>query len=191
MYAERETAAGRGLRPTAGDQIRAGRGLRPTAGDQIRGHDQGEPAHRGPAPYNGTAAAGKALREEFEPQLISPYGLHLDIARCARGWDTWPLDEAGLLAQIEAAAAWLSQVERTKSINPRIGTSYELKHIAEAWAGRYISNGCFLMAAHRLGFRMAGTEAIHWPSGPDRLDCWNTYIDISTRSVRRLTGRRA
>lgn len=57
-------------------------------------------------------------------------------------------------------AAWLRLVGRTKHPNPRVGSSYQLKHRAEKYwknhreAGQdyYISNGMFIAAAIHLGF---------------------------------------
>jgi hypothetical protein len=157
------------------------------AGGEPAGLNNGNSGGYQHGPYTPSADGRQTpLRSEFEPALISPLGLHLTRALCRRGWDTWPdTDDADLLGQVEAATAWLKLCERTKAINSRAGTSYGLKHAAEAWAGRYISNGCLLMAARRLGFQMAGVEQIHWLTGADRVDCFNVFLNISTTRLRR------
>jgi hypothetical protein len=51
-------------------------------------------------------------------------------------------------AQVEAASAFLSLLTPTKT--PRV-CSYVLKHIAERWAGRYVSNGALIAATVAAG----------------------------------------
>jgi hypothetical protein len=146
------------------------------------------------------------LREEFEPVLISSHGLHLTPELCQAGWDSdgpSGRHDDYLSAQIARADEWLRLQSQTKHINTRIGTSYGLKHEVERWHREnrsnqfldcYVSNGCFLMAAHRLGFRMRGRVADYcW--GPKFIrDCFNAYITISLRlagegSAERLKDR--
>lgn len=61
------------------------------------------------------------------------------------------------------AARFLAHVEVRKTINPRVGTSYGLKHAAQFYISRvavdrpanpYISNGAFICAAVHAGFDM-------------------------------------
>lgn len=59
-----------------------------------------------------------------------------------------------------AACEWLSLVQRTKSINRRVRTSYQLKHAAQRWYEAkyerpcYIPDGAFIAAAIHMGFEM-------------------------------------
>ena len=88
--------------------------------------------------------------------------------------------------QFETASAWLETVQTTKAINRRI-TSYGLKHVVEGWARHgglahdcesdifkygYVSNGMFICAAVRLGFKI---EVI--PCTP------NVWINVSSKSL--------
>jgi hypothetical protein len=54
--------------------------------------------------------------------------------------------------EFNRAVTWLIRQPRVKHPNPRAGTSYRLKHVAEHEMGMYISNGMFLCAAISLGF---------------------------------------
>jgi hypothetical protein len=123
------------------------------------------------------------LRAEFEPLLLSGYGLHRDPVQCKAVWDREPCSDARLAAQVARATEWLSHWPRTKVINKKAGTSCGLKHVAEHWhrarsPGRdyYISNGALLMAAHRLGFMIEPTTG--W-SG-DWYDFANAWLNIAS-----------
>ena len=62
-------------------------------------------------------------------------------------------DQESLIQSVEPfdkTCAWLSQIEKIKSINTR-RSSYGLKHIAEKDIG-YIANGVFIAAAIHCGF---------------------------------------
>lgn len=134
------------------------------------------------------------LRTEFEPLLISPYGLHLDAERAARCWDLTEQNgdtDEGLGGQIARADEWLRLCRRTKHVNRKAGTSYGLKHAVERWhrgltpsINCYVQNGCFLMAAHRLGFKMLGYAGRYF-EGRGRMawDCHNAWINISRRGM--------
>lgn len=55
--------------------------------------------------------------------------------------------------QFEIACAYLEALGRPlRGFNTRFG-SYGFKHLAEQWAGEYVSNGAFIAAALALGFR--------------------------------------
>lgn len=57
-------------------------------------------------------------------------------------------------SEVRRCTAWLKKYATPrKTPNREIG-SYGLKHIVEKWAGAYVSNGAFILAAHRLGFQM-------------------------------------
>jgi hypothetical protein len=129
-----------------------------------------------------------ALRREFEPLLISPYGCHLNADLCRRYWnsDRW----SDLAGEVACATAWLAGAAHTKRVNGRAGTSYGLKHKAERWGKKnglagYVMNGCFLMAAKRGGFLIEPHEARYagTPEGGkgSTWDCHNAYINISLR----------
>jgi len=129
-----------------------------------------------------------ALREEFEDRLVSPFGLHRDPTSCARWWDEAPWSESELRRQIAAATAWLRR-EPTRRPNRNIGTSYHLKHLCEDWfrashggSVGYTLNGCFIMAALRLGLEVEVPAAFVWGAR----DFYNPYVSISTRSVEAL-----
>ena len=121
------------------------------------------------------------LRDEFEPLLISRYGLHRDPAVCKVMWDREG-DEAHLREEIVRATEWLTTWAKTKGTNRKAGSSYSLKHVAERWHERrrlgnpYISNGALLMAAHRLGFTVEPTR--RW-SG-DWYDFSNAWLNVVT-----------
>jgi hypothetical protein len=101
-----------------------------------------------------------SLREEFEPLLISPDGLHPDAAVCAAAWDRETSSDERLSEMINLSSEWLERCARSRSgVNKRIPSSFGLKNICSRWHGRdgqgpRILNGCFLMACHRLGFEM-------------------------------------
>jgi hypothetical protein len=139
-----------------------------------------------------------ALRDEFEPLLISPFGLHKDANLCLAYWG----NEEGCPAEFERAWEWLQLWPRTKKINRSAGTSYGLKHAAERWhrnkrsGDPYISNGHLIMAAHRLGFAMEGIPANYCGPGPREFtrDICNVWLNISKRAngldVPRAAGTR-
>ncbi len=70
--------------------------------------------------------------------------------------------------QIDAALAYL-KAGAPDDHAPSSGMySYGLKHRAERWAGRYISNGAMIAAAFMLGWKvkrdtLAGLNATIWP----------------------------
>lgn len=41
---------------------------------------------------------------------------------------------------------WLKLCNKRKTVNELIGSSYGLKHLVEAWSGRYVTNGSFIAA---------------------------------------------
>jgi len=127
----------------------------------------------------------EALRAEFEPQLISPAGCHLTAKLCRMAWEN-PLEDTP--AQVATAMAWLRMVNSRKTINRR-QTSYGYKHEVERWAAangghHYVSNGSFLMAAKRLGFRIQPYRANYCcsvsPSGSVG-DCQYALLNIGTQ----------
>jgi hypothetical protein len=134
------------------------------------------------------------LREEFEPLLLSPHGLHHDPEICRMAWDAkaekiedWPRYEAILQEEIARGDEWLRLCGRTIHVNQRCGTRYGLKHIAEDWheaSGRrngYMANGCFLMAAQRLGFQMRGVWGNYCFGGGFVRDTFNAHLNISSK----------
>jgi hypothetical protein len=132
------------------------------------------------------------LREKFEPLLISSYGLHLNPELCREAWDHVGEKDEMLWDEIAKADEWLRLCTPTAHINTRVGTSYGLKHIVESWFRRkyggngYVRNGCFLMAAHLLEFKMKGMPARYciW-NGGTMWDCHNAWINIAKRGMPR------
>jgi hypothetical protein len=53
--------------------------------------------------------------------------------------------------QVEICKRWLQEFARPGS-RWHIHSSYGLKHIVERWAGEYVSNGAFILAALELGY---------------------------------------
>src|SRR3974390_2921344 len=98
------------------------------------------------------------LREKFGPILLSPAGFHSSLVETQRAWNRY--DKIELEAEIARANRFLQLVGKRKSINKQF-TSYALKHVVEHWTyslpdhsgNAYVSEGCFLMAAQRLGFK--------------------------------------
>jgi hypothetical protein len=83
--------------------------------------------------------------------------------------------------QIAVALEFLSRQTPTKT--PRI-SSYALKHCAEHWAGRYISNGSLITAAVQLGL-VVRSYPPWWIMNP------NVQIGVSRRDVRKTARARA
>jgi hypothetical protein len=132
-----------------------------------------------------------SLRAEFEPLMLSHYGLHCRVDLCREAWDREDRDcDTYYVDQIDHVTRWLSQCTKTRNINKDIGTSYGLKHIAQAWLGErgidgYAYNGCFLMAAQRLGFKMVGMPARYcWNRGFID-ETFNAYLNIAKSSIPR------
>ncbi|MGC2836156.1 MAG: hypothetical protein WA238_18915 [Methylocella sp.] len=79
-----------------------------------------------------------------------------------------PVDLRSRADQIDAALAYLragAPLDRAPSAGMY---SYGLKHRAEEWAGRYISNGAMIAAAIMLGWKVKrdaiyGLNATVWP----------------------------
>lgn len=93
------------------------------------------------------------------------------------GWDRKAWDSPVDRQQFECACAFLEATARPlKALNPRSG-SYWLKHLAEVWAGEYVSNGALIAAALALGFRFRiGME--------DSPNCiFNLEVDRTPRSI--------
>lgn len=55
------------------------------------------------------------------------------------------------LRGFQLCCRWLALYRRRKTVNFSIGTSWKLKHVVEAWAGEYVSNGAFIAAVIHLG----------------------------------------
>jgi hypothetical protein len=137
------------------------------------------------------------LREEFEPLLISPLGCHLNAELCRAAWDgNW--SEEDLKQMIAIADEWLRLQPRTTEINVAAGTSYRLKDRIQPWwkslkrkGDGYVINGCFIMAAHRLGFQLRPSPPNYVTAATLReRDCLNAYINISGRSGRQQQTKR-
>lgn len=120
--------------------------------------------------------AERSLRSRFEPLLITPAGFVSDASTAAAAWDR-ETKSTTLNRQVESAMAWLRLCGQSKGIN-RGSTSYSLKHEAEKWAraqghanGGYVANGCLLMAACLLGFKVwRASERPDFPNGWINID---------------------
>lgn len=56
--------------------------------------------------------------------------------------------------QVTLCIEWLKTFATPrKTVNDKIG-SYGLKHVVERWAGIYISNGAFILAVYRMGYKI-------------------------------------
>ncbi len=83
------------------------------------------------------------------------------------------------VSEFEETCKWLDQVEKTKQINRKVGTSYSLKHVAEKdVCNGYVSNGCFIAAAVCCGFDFT-------ISGP------NAYFNMSLGSINKILKRQS
>jgi len=73
--------------------------------------------------------------------------------------------------EVQLCRDWLkAYAEKTNTPRPR-SSSYGLKHVVETWAGTYVSNGAFIVAAMLEGYTIT-------PSGPDSL---NAHFNMSLR----------
>ncbi len=63
----------------------------------------------------------------------------------------WPAHSRVHLAEIERARRFLKGLPTRQTLNRREGSTYGLKHVAERWAGDYISNGAFILACYLEG----------------------------------------
>jgi hypothetical protein len=83
--------------------------------------------------------------------------------------DLWSIGEQPPESEVNLCVEWLEKYATPrKTPNPNTG-SYGLKHIIEKWAGTYISNGAFILAAYRMGYRVIPEE----PLSPNALVCLN------------------
>lgn len=71
---------------------------------------------------------------------------------------------------------WLSLFRQRITINFSLGSSYSLKHLAESWAGEYISNGAFIAATIYLNITYLY-----------RGDSPNIYVALSSKDFDRLS----
>jgi hypothetical protein len=89
------------------------------------------------------------------------------------------LPQSIVTAQVEAASAFLSLLTPTKT--PRV-CSYALKHVAERWAGHYVSNGSLIAAAIARGLVVESPP--WWSMNP------NVAVGVSQKSLKALAARR-
>ena len=117
------------------------------------------------------------LADEILDQVLPHYP---DISMC--GWDTragfyrllpeksWPEKAKQIMGhfnnqrarfhedfskgEIQRAIKWLAKQRKTKQVNRNFGTSYRMKHVAEATEGKYISNGALILSALALKFQV-------------------------------------
>ena len=84
----------------------------------------------------------------------------------------WPTDP------LACCLRFVDECQQTAGPNPRIGSSYLLKHIVEAAAGAYIAMAALLTAARQRGLPMRQLYG-----SP------NFYLGLSTRSVEAFKAR--
>lgn len=89
--------------------------------------------------------------------------------------------------EMDLCKFWISKyIDRSKKVNKN-RSSYGLKHCVEDWAGVYIPNGAFILAAVELGFEysvtgpnshfnMRFTRAERTGMIPSK---WNHYVSLS------------
>jgi len=66
--------------------------------------------------------------------------------------------------QVAICCAYLKRFAKPTKTIRRKRSSYGWKHVVEGWAGTYISNGAFMVAARALGYRLKriGAEPNAW-----------------------------
>jgi len=82
---------------------------------------------------------------------LEDHGVVSDALKKTKSW-TW--GEEPDEDQVAICIAWLQEhAKPRKRVNNAIGKgSYSLKHVVERAAGHYVTNGAFILAAHRLGY---------------------------------------
>jgi hypothetical protein len=129
-----------------------------------------------------------ALRKEFEPLMLSAHGLHRTAEICAKAWDDKIASGREAAIEIARADEWLRLCKQTVWVNEKVGTTQQIKHIASDWyaavhdGNGYMSNGHFLMAAQRLGFKMRGIPGRYCFAGGFVDDIFDAYINIRADS---------
>ena len=91
------------------------------------------------------------------------------------------LTEERALGQFDAARAWLRQWSKLKRINPRVGSSYHLKHVAQDAIG-YSTNGVFIAAAIAEGFMVKRCD---WSSPNAWLNIPSKVGELGWKKIRR------
>lgn len=87
----------------------------------------------------------------FKDYLLADTGLILKSAYNPEQHKAPPKDEVHLCEKfIEICIDNVSKVSFSSSNNH----SYHLKHAVESWFGHYVSNGAFILAAKKIGFRI-------------------------------------
>jgi|GEM_PF-1105726 len=90
----------------------------------------------------------------------------------------WREELKSELGMFQTCCAYLFLCRKRKTINPRVGSSYSLKHLVEAWSGEYVTNGAFIAALIHIGIKyevhegsLNVTVAIssHLPRGPKQV----------------------
>jgi len=87
---------------------------------------------------------------EKEP-LLSAFGLHGSNRE-----PNFERDREHLAKDFEmflVCSEYLTLCKPIKTINPRVGSSYSLKHEVERWSGAYVHNGAFIAAVIQAGIK--------------------------------------
>lgn len=96
--------------------------------------------------------------------IVGPYGFvgNYDLVSSGGGKSTYQMTpswtEAGVTEDdqkmIDLCKQWIRQfVDPRKTVNTKGSSSYGLKHAVENWAGTYILNGAFIVAAIEEGYK--------------------------------------
>ena|ERR1700722_4352528 len=123
-----------------------------------------------------TSTSATALRTNRRFPKLSANGIFAG----GDGRGCRPAPQPIVASQFEDALAFLSRLTPTKTA--RI-CSYVLKHIAERWAGSYISNGALIAAALALRL-VVETYPPSWGDNP------TVAVGVSRKSLKALTARR-
>lgn len=87
---------------------------------------------------------------EKEP-LLSAFGLHGSNREPSFEREREALAKSFEMFQV--CSEYLRFCKPIKTINPRVGSSYGLKHEVERWSGVYVHNGAFIAAVIHAGIK--------------------------------------
>jgi hypothetical protein len=77
------------------------------------------------------------------------------------------LDREPVESEVMCCIDWIDQYTTPRKTANTRTSSYGLKHVVEKWAGTYISNGAFILAAKRKGVKIVPFD----PSSPNVWFC--------------------
>jgi hypothetical protein len=112
-----------------------------------------------------------------EHRSLTPFGFHSFNDK--RLEDRSDMLSPKRVKEYRAARAFIEAMGTTKTVTTTSPSSYETKHVAERWAGQYISNGMLIVAAIAMGL------AIMNPKGSP-----NAHIGLSRRALSQPRAKR-